>query len=181
MYGIIFDFLREYVIERHGGKDTWKALLDDNGYGYKVYFPVKEYPDEEIVALATSASNALNLPLPDVLEDFGSFVGPKLTSFYHMYVKDKSWKTLDIIEVAGSSIHDTIHKHNPNRKPPTISSSRESNDHLILTYHSHRKLCPVVRGVVRGLGEKFGEQFRIKETQCMHQGADNCVMHITRI
>ncbi len=30
MYGVIFDFLREYVIERHGGKDTWQALLDDN-------------------------------------------------------------------------------------------------------------------------------------------------------
>ena len=52
MYGMIFDFLREYVVERHGGKETWKALLDDNDYGYKIYFPVKEYPDEEIVALA---------------------------------------------------------------------------------------------------------------------------------
>ncbi|MES9858540.1 MAG: heme NO-binding domain-containing protein [Sedimenticola sp.] len=181
MYGMIFDFLREYVIERHGGKETWKALLDDNDYGYKIYFPVKEYPDEEIVALATSASKALNLPLPDVLEDFGSFVGPKLTTFYHMYVKDKSWKTLDIIEIAGSSIHDTIHQHNPSRKPPTLSSKRESDDYLILTYHSHRKLCPVVRGIVRGLGEKYGERFRIEESQCMHKGAEECVMHITRI
>ncbi len=181
MYGVIFDFLREYVIERHGGKDTWQALLDDNNFGHKVYFPVKEYPDEEIVALATSASKALNLPLHDVLEDFGSYVGPRLVSFYHMYVKDKTWKTLDIIAIAGSSIHHTIHRHNPNRKPPNITTTRENNDHMVLTYHSHRKLCPVVRGVIRGLGERFGEKFRVEETQCMHQGADNCVMHITRV
>ena len=27
MYGVRFDFLRDYVIEKHGGESTWKALL----------------------------------------------------------------------------------------------------------------------------------------------------------
>lgn len=86
MYGVIFDFLREYVIERHGGKATWESLLKANGYGYKIFFPSIEYSDAEIVALATTASEALNVPLPDVLEDFGSFVAGRLLSFYHMYI-----------------------------------------------------------------------------------------------
>ncbi len=181
MYGVIFDFLRNYVIERHGGKATWQTLLEAQGYKYKMYFPVKDYADEEMVALVQTASNALNIPVPDVLEDFGAYVGPELLSFYHMYIKDKNLSTFDVIEVAGSKIHDVIHEHNPNRKPPKLSSHRESPDVLIVDYQSHRKLCPVVRGIIRGLGEKFDERFDINETQCMHRGADKCSMRVTKL
>jgi len=181
MYGVIFHFLHDYVVERHGGKATWQALLEAQGYRYKVYFPVKDYPDEEIVALVETASKALDVPVPDVLEDFGHYVGPQLLSFYHMYVKDPNMKTFEVIETAGGSIHGVIHEHNPNRKPPRLSAERESDDLLIVHYQSQRKLCPVVRGIIRGLGDKFGERFDIDETQCMLHGADECVMRVTRL
>lgn len=180
MYGVIFDFLRQYVIDEHGGEETWNSLLKANNFGYKIYFPVTEYPDKEIVQLATTASEALNLPLPTVLEDFGAYAGKKLVSFYNMYITDPSWKTFDVVENAGSSIHDSIHRHNPSRKPPLIHAERKSEDHLVVHYQSDRKMCPVVRGIIRGLGEKFGERFRIQETQCMHKGADECVMNVVR-
>lgn len=180
MYGVIFDFLRDYVIEKHGGKPTWEALLAANGYGYKIFFPVTEYPDEEIVALASTASEALEVPLPDVLEDFGSFVGTKLLSFYSMYVKDSSWKTFELIENAGGCIHHAIHQHNPKRKPPSITAKRENDDLLVIRYQSDRKMCAVVRGVVRGLGDHFKEKFVIEETQCMHHGAKECIFNIIR-
>jgi len=181
MYGVIFDFLRDYVIERHGGEDTWKALLKANGYGYKIFFPVTEYPDAELFALAQTAAGALNTPLPAVLEDFGAYVGHKLMTFYHMYTKDDQWKTFDVIENAGGCIHAAVHKHNPLRKPPRLTAQRETNDLLVLRYQSHRKLCAVVKGIVRGLGERYGDTFYIKESQCMHSGAAECIINITRL
>ena len=181
MYGVIFDFLRDYVIERHGGEETWKTLLKANGYGYKIFFPVTEYADEEIVALAQTAAAALDTPLPVVLEDFGAYVGNKLMTFYHMYVKDDEWKTFEVIENAGGCIHAAIHKHNPNRKPPRISAHRETDDMLVIRYRSHRKMCAVVRGIIRGLGERYGESFHIEETQCMHDGAPECILNVTRL
>ena len=181
MYGVIFHFLENYVIERHGGKQTWQALLEANGYRYKIYFPVKDYPDEEILGLVDAASKALGVPIPDVLEDFGSYVGPALLDFYHMHIKDQGMKTFDVIEIAGNQIHDVIHKHNPKRKPPHLKAHRESPDLLVIHYQSRRKLCPVVRGIVRGLGEKYGERFSIEETQCMYHGADECVMRVQRL
>ncbi len=181
MYGVIFDFLRDYVIERHGGEQTWKALLEGIGQStYKIYFPIAEYPDEEIVALAQAAAGALNLPLPVVLEDFGGFAGHKLVSFYHMYVKSKNWKTFGVIENAGDNIHDSIHRHNPRRSPPTIRAQRQSDNELILYYRSKRKLCPVVKGIVTGLGEVFNESFEISHDQCMLHGAHECIFHIKR-
>lgn len=181
MYGVIFTFLKEYVIERHGGEETWRTLLKaTTGNAYKIYFPVKDYPDEEIVGLAQTASEALNLPLPAVLEDFGSYVGPRLMSFYPMYLKAEIDNTFDMIIHAGANIHDAIHRHNPERKPPQLSAHKESDDELIIHYHSHRKLCHVVRGIVRGLGERFNEDLSINETQCMYHGANECIIKVTK-
>jgi hypothetical protein len=180
MYGVIFDFLRDYVIQKHGGEATWQTLLKANGYGYKIFFPVTEYPDEEIVGLAKTAASALQTPLPDVLEDFGAHVGHKLMTFYHMYSARAGWKTFEVIENAGPCIHHAIHKHNPLRKPPHISAKRETDDLLVVRYYSYRKLCPVVRGIIRGLGEHFNERFSIEETQCIHHGADECVFNVYR-
>lgn len=181
MYGVIFTFLREYVEERHGGLETWRTVLKaTTGQAYKLYLPVVDYPDKEIVALAQTASKALDIPLPAVLEDFGSYVGPRLMSFYPMYLKNDIDNTFDLIIHAGDNIHDAIHRHNPERKPPELSASKESNDVLIINYKSHRKFCFIVRGIVRGLADKFDESFTIKETQCMHNGANKCVLRVTR-
>ncbi len=180
MYGVIFEFLRDYVIERHGGKETWQVLLEDNGHSaYKQFFPVAEYPDEEIVGLAQSAAEALQLPLPVVLEDFGAFTANRLLDFYHMY-SDPAWKSFEVIENASGSIHDAIHKHNPNRKPPCILARRDSDSLLVIHYQSQRQLCDVAKGIVRGLGERFSESLSLRETQCMHDGAEKCIIEVSR-
>ena len=182
MYGVIFDFLRDYVIERHGGERTWKALLEGIGQSvHKIYFPIAEYSDEEIVALAQTAAGALNLPLPLVLEDFGTFVGHKLVTFYHMYVKNQDWRTFDIIEHADNSIHDAIHRHNVRRTPPKIRALRRNDNELILFYQSKRRLCQVAKGIILGLGEHFGESFDIYEKQCQSRGARECEFHVKRV
>lgn len=179
MYGVIFDFLRSYVIERHGGRDTWDALLKEAGIGYKVYFPVAQYPDEEIVNLASTAARMLRVPLPAVLEDFGDFVGPSLVTYYDMFVRPE-WKTFDVLENASLKIHDAIHRHNPRRNPPELRATRQGDDRMLLTYHSERRLCFVAKGIVRGLSKKYGEDIEVRETQCMHYGAERCHFEILR-
>ena len=39
----------------------------------------------------------------------------------------------------------------------------------------------MVRGIIRGLGDTFNERFDINETQCMHTGAEKCIMRVTRL
>lgn len=178
MYGVIFDLLRSYVIERHGGRATWDALLDEAGIGYKVYFPVAQYPDEEIVKLATTASQMLKVPLTAVLEDFGKFVGPSLVTYYEMFVKPE-WRTFEVLENASAKIHDAIHRYNPKRNPPELRATRIDDQHLKLTYQSDRKLCFVAKGIILGLAQKYGERIEVRETQCMHHGAQRCHFEIT--
>jgi len=179
MYGVIFDFLRSYVIERHGGRDTWDALLNEAGIGYKVYFPVAQYPDEEIVNLATTAARMLKASLPAVLEDFGHYTGPKLITYYDMFVRPE-WRTFDVLENASARIHDAIHRYNPKRLPPRLVAKRLDANRMELTYQSERKLCMVAKGIVRGLKDHFGEAVEIRETQCMHSGAECCRFDLVR-
>jgi predicted hydrocarbon binding protein len=180
MYGVIFHFLRNYVIDNHGGKDTWRALLDATGHKIDKFNPITEYPDADVVALATTASEMLKLPLATVLEDFGAYTGKQLVTFYKMYVKS-GWKTFDVIENAGSSIHSAINHYNETRKPPRVEAKRTSDEELVIHYSSKRKLCPVVRGIVRGLGEHFGETFSVKETGCMNNGYPHCTIVVRRL
>jgi hypothetical protein len=179
MYGVIFDFLRSYVIERHGGRDTWDALLKEAGIGYKVSFPVAQYPDEEIVNLATTASRMLGKPLTTVLEDFGSFVGPSLVTYYEMFVRPE-WRTYEVLENASYKIHDAIHRHNPKRNPPELRAMRQGEHGMLVTYQSERRLCFVAKGIIRGLAQKFGENIDIRETRCMHHGAERCHFELAK-
>jgi predicted hydrocarbon binding protein len=183
MYGVMFGFLKEYVVKNHGGNETWRSLLTEAGQSaYKIYFATKDYPDEEIVAIATAASEALSLPISDVLEDFGSYVGPRLIEFYHPYIDGHDQDTFSVVPYAGGSIHDQIHKHNPDRKPPQLSAEilDEERTAMEVHYKSHRMMCSVVRGVLRGLGEHFSENLHINETQCMHSGAEKCIIMVTK-
>ncbi len=183
MYGVMFGFLKEYVVKNHGGDETWRSLLKEAGQSpYKIYFATKDYPDEEIVAIATAASKALTLPISAVLEDFGSYVGPRLVEFYHPYIDGHDQDTFSVVPYAGGHIHDLIHKHNPDRKPPQLSAEvlDEERTAMEVHYKSHRMMCSVVRGVLRGLGEHFGESLHINETQCMHSGAEKCKFMVTK-
>ena len=180
MYGVIFHFLRNYVTENHGGKETWRTMLAATGHKIDNFNPITEYPDTDVIALAKTASVMLKLPIATVLEDFGAYTGKQLVTFYKMYVK-AGWKTFDVIENAGSSIHHAINHYNENRKPPHIEAKRVSEDQLVIRYISKRKLCPVLRGIIRGLGEHFDESFSIQETECMHSGHPHCTIVVNRL
>jgi predicted hydrocarbon binding protein len=179
MYGVIFHFLRNYVIEKHGGVDTWRDLLAANGRKFDNYNPITEYPDNEVIALAKTASEKLGVPFVAVLEDFGAFTAKQLVTFYHMYVKDE-WKTFDVIENAGSNIHSALNQYNNTRKPPRIDARRIDDDNMLIHYYSHRKLCPVLKGIIRGLGEHYSESFLINETECMHSGHPHCTISVQK-
>lgn len=181
MHGVFFHFFKEYMQEKYGGRETWESLLIANGYAYKAYFPVKDYPDEELLSLLNKAASLLDLPLNELVEDYGEFLAPRLFQFYSMYVKDITGGSLELIHRVGTSIHPTIRKRNPQSRPPEITTERVGADLLALRYHSPRRLCALLSGMIRGLGSYYDEQLEFQETACMHQGANECVFNIRRL
>jgi predicted hydrocarbon binding protein len=54
-----------------------------------------------------------------------------------------------------------------------------SEQQIAIDYTSARRLCHVAKGIIRGLGEHFGEALTIAETTCMHRGGDRCALIVT--
>ena len=173
MYGVMFDLLRSYTIDRHGGRAAWDAVLKQAGFGYRMYFPVAEYPDEELVTLVIALSRAQSQSLQAVLEDYGHYLGPKLLQHYQMLIQPH-WRTFEVLENTGSRAYPAVQKHNAKCQPPELHAQRLSPDQLTLTYRSERKMCAVAKGIVRGLADHFGESIAIRETACLLSGADRC-------
>lgn len=176
MHGFIFSELRKYADTRLGA-GAWTRLLVDAGLGAKLYLPIQEYPDTDVVALVEAASRKTGLSVVDILEDFGSFVAPSLLGLYRTLV-DPSWKTLDLLEHTEDTIHTVVRARNPGAKPANLQAVRVSPEVVDLTYRSERMLCPVAKGIIKGMARHYGETITVTESVCMHKGASACRMEV---
>jgi len=176
VHWIIFVKLKQYV-ETRLGSDTWNSLLEESGIGPKVYLTGGKYPDQEAVALVTTASKMTGIETSAILEDFGEFITPDLVQLYRHMIKPE-WKTLDLIEHAEETIHKLIRVKDPDANPPRLECSRLSEGKLVLTYSSSRQMCGVAKGIARGLARHYGEQIQVSESGCMLEGNPSCQIQI---
>jgi hypothetical protein len=176
MHGIIFSELRKYVDTKLGA-GSWNTLLTKSGLGPKIYLPIQDYPDSDVVALVNTASEVTGLSSTDILEDFGQFIAPSLLGMYRTLVQPE-WKTLDLLEHTERTIHSVVRARNPGAKPAELQAERRAPDVVDLTYRSQRRLCSVARGIMRGIAQHYGEEIAIEETRCMHRGDEVCLMEV---
>lgn len=178
MHGIILAELKKFS-DANLGPHNWGRVLSRAGLSNRTYLPTAEYPDEEVAKLVTAASQMLGLPERDVLEKFGAFIVPDLLRLYGALI-DPAWRTLDVIEHTEHAIHRVARLKNPEVKPPELVTSRPSPDEVHVEYRSARRMCPIARGIVRGLSDHFGEEVIIAEPTCMLDGGSWCDLQVRR-
>jgi hypothetical protein len=88
------------------------------------------------------------------------------------------WKTLELLENVEKTIHAVVRTRHQGAVPAQISCNRLGPNHAVLTYVSPRKMCPVAKGIVLGLGRYFNQKLSVNETSCMHRGAQACTMDV---
>ncbi|MBS0618171.1 MAG: heme NO-binding domain-containing protein [Spirochaetes bacterium] len=180
MHGMVFSELKKFV-EIALGAQGWDQLLTDSGLGKKVYLSSKAYPDEEIVALISGASQKTGKPLNELLRDFGTFIAPSLISLYG-HLLDPEWRTLDVIEQTEEVVHTVVRAKNPGAEPPKLIVERLSPDEVVLHYKSARKLADVAVGIGRGVGKHFKEKLEIRISNRQPDGsADIYFKRIPRV
>lgn len=177
MLGLIFHELSRYVTAKLGAQ-AWPKLQSAALTSSKVYLATQSYPDAELVKLVTTAASMANLPVPAVLEDFGQFIAPSLLRMAGLMI-DPKWKTLDLLENTEGTMHKMIRRANTSADPARLSAVRRGPKELALSYRSERKLCPVAKGVIKGVAAHYHERVSILETKCMTKGAPACEMTIT--
>jgi hypothetical protein len=172
MHGLIHLQLQRFIESRHGA-EGWRELNRRAGLESRVITALQAYPDEDMTRLVTEAVGLTGVPAPDLLEAFGQFLAPVYLSVYGSLVKP-DWRTLDLLENTERTIHRVVRVRQPGATPPVLSVARTSNTEAILTYGSHRRLCAVARGIIRGVATHYEERVHINEGTCMLRGSDVC-------
>lgn len=92
---------------------------------------------------------------------------------YRIYIQPE-WTALDVIEHTEERIHKMVRTDHRGARPPYLSTTRRSEDELVVHYSSERRLCSLAKGIAMGIARHYGETLEIRDLTCMHAGAARC-------
>jgi predicted hydrocarbon binding protein len=175
MHGLIFMELKKYVTAKFD-LATWEKLQEKAGQKHQLYLASTVYPDHDILALVGVACEMTGLPANAILEDFGAFIAPDLVQQYKFLVNPE-WKLLDFLANTEDTIHKVI-RFNKGVTPPRLAVARVAENRATITYNSGRKMCALLKGIIKGAAKHFKEEITISESRCMLHGDSECVVTV---
>jgi len=177
--GSIFTSFSDMVIDSLG-MVAWTEILnqvDPESSGIDT--SNKRYDDQELMDLVGAYCDKTNTPPADAVRAFGEY----LFDCLYQSAPEKVKKINDLIEfllIVDSVIHVEVKRLYPNAYLPGFNYEQTSNpNELVMIYTSKRKLCHLSEGLIYGAAKQFGCQIRLKHTQCMHDGHENCRLELT--
>jgi len=179
MHGIVLKSLKDFVVDTYD-TETWRAIQAEAGVPGKLYVPVSEYTDEETLALVAAASELSGEDEADLLYEFGRYAVGPLVETYGVHV-DGEWTGLDLLANTETYIHRALRaKQLSEFTPPKLQSKRLGEDAVVVRYGSDRGLCMLAEGIIDGVGEHYGELYRIDHRTCQLEGDPHCDLVVQR-
>ena len=175
MKGIIFNLLEDVVVETHGDV-VWDALLEQAELD-GVYTSLGSYDDAEMMQLVSTAGNALSLSDDEVLRWFGRQAIPDMVNRWPAFFAAHQ-KTIPFLRTLNSVIHPEVRKLYSGAYCPHFDFSLPADGSLLIGYRSPRQLCGLAHGFILGAGDHYGEALTVEHLECMHSGADRCLMSV---
>lgn len=175
MHGAIFRALKAHVTEEHGD-DAWEEMMDEAGIDAKLYLPVTHYPDYELTALVTAASEVTGRPETHIFEGFGERLAPDLLDTFSTYIPSDGG-TLDVL-AALDEIYEAVQAGSDEVDVPDVDPERVDDDTVLVRYRSERSMCSLGRGIIHGIADHYGDSVHVREQACMHDGADACEIRV---
>ncbi|HMJ12574.1 MAG TPA: heme NO-binding domain-containing protein [Polyangiaceae bacterium] len=174
MYGLINAALKQFVLEAHGA-EVWDRIAASVAPGIAQFDKMSPYPDELTFRIVASASELTAIDADVLLGDFGDF--------WVSYTSEQGYGPM--FDVAGDSLRDfllsldTLHarvgRSFPKLRPPSFRFDTIDPSTMRMHYVSSRSgLCPMVFGLLRGLGRRFATEITVREDVCARRGAAHC-------
>jgi hypothetical protein len=174
--GVIFN-LAEQVVTDAFGDDAWDDILDAAGLE-GAYTSLGSYPDDDLVALVTASADRLGADPVVIVRTIGEGAMPILAERYPDFFAEHS-STRPFLLTLNDIIHPEVRKLYPGADVPEFGFDVEGDDVLLLQYRSHRKLCALAEGFIKGAATHYGQSVTMSQPVCMIDGADACVIRCT--
>jgi predicted hydrocarbon binding protein len=180
MKGIVFVKFNEFV-EELWGEEFWDELLFDAQLPSEgVFTTVGLYDDQEFFTLVELIIEKKNISGKDAQFAFGKWVFKELYAAAPPQAHDFK-DVFEFLHAVQNVIHIEVKKLNPDALLPEFEFIEETMTELTFHYKSPRKLCFFCEGLVHGLAEHTGQQVKVSQPECEHEGAQRCLIKVEKI
>ena len=156
MYGLINKAV-EGLVRSKFGDATWDRIRDRAGLPDEPFISMEQYDDRTTYDLVAAASAELGAPAEAILEEFGLYWIRYIADAGYGELMSTVGRTMPEFLRNLDQMHTRVKLSFPNLRPPSFAVTDESASGLTLHYYSEREgLAPLVTGLLRGLGERFG-------------------------
>ena len=164
MYGLVNKALEDLVCAQFG-EETWDRMVEVAGIEEVGFISVDTYDDQITYRLVEAGTQVLGLSACQLLEAFGEH--------WTRYTAEEGYG--DLMLSFGTNMGDFLTNLNdlhvrvtttlPQLRPPHFQAQRLPDGKIELIYKSERPgLAPMVVGLLRGLGKRFGHEVEIEHT-----------------
>ncbi|WP_435349484.1 heme NO-binding domain-containing protein [Haloarchaeobius sp. HRN-SO-5] len=179
MHGIVLKGLKDHIKERYG-TDTWGAVNERANTSRGLYIPLEEYPDTEAYAIVSALARETGADPATLKRRFGRQFASTLLETYDAYCRHER-TGLDLLTSVDDHLATALPGHVGEVQWRWVSTARLDQDRVVLAYHSEYPLCSVVRGLVDGVGDAFGEEYRLSRRRCREEGGSHCELVVERL
>lgn len=178
MKGVVFRALEDFIVE-NWGEAVYEEVLARCPVATPAgaYVGPESYPDGELYAIVDKTCEILQVEPPVAVQAFGRFLYHRLASMHPEFVRGYD-SPAAVLRHINPVIHVEVRKMMRDADPPRMYVQEREGGVLTLEYHSERKLCTLLRGLIDGLAESFGQRVEYRELSCSHHGAPHCTFEL---
>lgn len=177
MKGVINKGVQE-LVESQFGDNAWEAIRCRAGCEEPSFSPGIDYPDQMTIDLIAAASEHLHLTTDAVMIEFGKYwvanTGSKSYPSLFALAGGNAKEFLRNMDRVHRQVTVSIH----GAHPPPLKPEDLPHGGLAIHYQSKRMLCPVLHGLILGVGIYCDEPLSVKETTCMRNGEAECTFEV---
>ena len=178
MYGLVNRAFEELIVSRYG-QERWQSIKAEAGVDVDVFISNEPYAEEITYNLVGAATRTLDMPLRQLLLDFGQHWVLKTGLEHYGPLLRSGGSTLKEFLVNLQHFHTRVQLFYPKLRPPSFSCSDVSEKSLKLHYMTHRPgLTDFVEGLVIGLGQLYETSVEVSLVQSRATGADSDVFEV---
>lgn len=165
MYGLVNKAIKDLIVENFTTQ-AWDEVCVKANVANTDFVSMQTYPDAVTYSLVGAASEVLKIPADSILYEFGKY--------WILYTAKEGYG--ELMNLFGNdlktcltnlnSMHARMGMSMPELTAPRFVVTEQSKDTFLVEYHSKRpSLCPMVKGLLEGLVEKFNENAKVDYTE----------------
>ena len=163
MYGLVNKAIKDLVVSNYG-QATWEEIASRAGFEESEFVGLQSYPDKLTYDLVRQASEVLKTDAALILEAFGEYWITYTAEEGYGELMDLSGNTFPEFLSNLDMLHARMNNMMPHLAPPQFTTKNETSNSIELEYRSERPgLSPMLFGLIKGLGKRFGLNCRIKQ------------------